>query len=265
MALTSDQRHRLSIRPATPDDAEIIHRSILDLARHVGELHKVESTSADLARHMLGRRPARFEGLIAEIAGEFAGMCLYFPSFSTWLGRPGVYVQDSLGRTALPRRQGRRGAAAACRRADPRQWRHLSCALPSMSEISARSASIRGWGSSHSDAEQIHAALRRRLHGAGRRRQPTRSGGIDESLLRGRAETPRPQGLPVERRAAAQPGKAGAGRTAAGRRARGGLRDRAAAGTTGWGRSLPSTRRNISISWSIFLRAGSASRARRPK
>ena len=44
-----------------------------------------------------------------------------------------------------------------------------------------------------------------------------------------------------------------------------GCDDRQAAGRSGWGRSPPSTLRNISISWSIFSRAGSASRARRPK
>ena len=42
---------------------------------------------------MSGPDPALY-GLVAEITGEYAGMCLYFRSFSTWHGRPGVYVQD---------------------------------------------------------------------------------------------------------------------------------------------------------------------------
>jgi ribosomal protein S18 acetylase RimI-like enzyme len=83
----------LLIRPATPDDAATIHNAILKMGEHLGIAHKIESTPDDLRRS--GLAPGRaFEGVIAEIAGEFAGMCLFFPSFSTWLGRPGVYVQD---------------------------------------------------------------------------------------------------------------------------------------------------------------------------
>ena len=85
-------RHLL-IRPATPDDAAMIHSAILKMGEHLGIAHKIESTPDDLSRD--GLAPGRaFEGLVAEIAGEFAGMCLFFPSFSTWLARPGVYVQD---------------------------------------------------------------------------------------------------------------------------------------------------------------------------
>ena len=83
----------VTIRPATPDDAPIIHRAILKMGEHLSAVHKIQSTPDDLARS--GLAPGRaFEGLIAEIGGEFAGMCLFFASFSTWLGRPGVYVQD---------------------------------------------------------------------------------------------------------------------------------------------------------------------------
>jgi ribosomal protein S18 acetylase RimI-like enzyme len=84
---------RVAIRPATPDDAAAVHAAILAMGEHLGLSHKIESVPADLARH--GLAPGRaFEGLIAEIGGEFAGMCLFFPSFSTWLGRPGIYIQD---------------------------------------------------------------------------------------------------------------------------------------------------------------------------
>ena len=91
--MTSALSPRPVIRPATLGDTQTLHRSILDLARHVGELHKVKSTPADFAHHMFGPDPA-LQGLVAEIAGGYAGMCLYFRSFSTWHGRPGVYVQD---------------------------------------------------------------------------------------------------------------------------------------------------------------------------
>ena len=84
---------QLLIRAATAADVATIHASILALGRFVGEERKITSKPADLAAHMFGDDPA-ITGLIAEIAGEYAGMCLYFRSFSTWLGRPGVYVQD---------------------------------------------------------------------------------------------------------------------------------------------------------------------------
>jgi ribosomal protein S18 acetylase RimI-like enzyme len=83
----------LHIRPATIDDAETIHAAILGIAEAVEELHKVKSTPDDMRRHGFGPKSA-FEALIAEVDGDFAGLCLFFPSFSTWQGRPGVYVQD---------------------------------------------------------------------------------------------------------------------------------------------------------------------------
>jgi ribosomal protein S18 acetylase RimI-like enzyme len=85
--------HDLTIRLAQPGDVEEIHRALLTLARHVGDVNKVKSTPDDLRRYGFGPDPA-FECLIAEIAGETAGICLFFRSFSTWFGRPGIYVQD---------------------------------------------------------------------------------------------------------------------------------------------------------------------------
>ncbi|WP_353643586.1 GNAT family N-acetyltransferase [Mesorhizobium sp. WSM2239] len=83
----------IRIRPATIDDADAIHAAILGIAQAVDELHKVKSTPDDIRRFGFGPNPA-FEALIAEVDGAFAGLCLFFPSFSTWHGRPGVYVQD---------------------------------------------------------------------------------------------------------------------------------------------------------------------------
>jgi ribosomal protein S18 acetylase RimI-like enzyme len=83
----------ITIRPARIEDAEAIHGSLLGIAETVGELHKVTSTPDDIRRYGFGTHTA-FEVLIAEIDSEFAGMCLYFPIFSSWMGRPGVYIQD---------------------------------------------------------------------------------------------------------------------------------------------------------------------------
>lgn len=83
----------LTIRPARLEDADTIHAALLGIAETVGELHKVVSTPEDIRRHGFGENPA-FAALIAETDSEFAGMCLYFPIFSTWRGKPGAFVQD---------------------------------------------------------------------------------------------------------------------------------------------------------------------------
>ena len=81
--------------PPSVDDAGCgdIFAALVGIADTVKERHKLKSTPDDIRRFGFGERPA-FETLIAEIDGQFAGCCLYFPSFSTWIGRPGVYVQD---------------------------------------------------------------------------------------------------------------------------------------------------------------------------
>ena len=83
----------VSIRPARAADAETIHAAIMGIADALGDPAKVTGTAEDLRRFGFGARPA-FAALIAEADGAFAGLCLSFPSFSTWYGRPGAYVQD---------------------------------------------------------------------------------------------------------------------------------------------------------------------------
>ena len=90
--MSTAQPH-IHLRPAAVVDAPYIHSALLGIARTVNELEKVRCEVADLIEYGFG--PDRhFETVIAEVDGVPAGMCLFFPSFSTWLGRPGVYVQD---------------------------------------------------------------------------------------------------------------------------------------------------------------------------
>lgn len=81
------------IRAGTIDDVGAIHAALLRLETHIGAHQEITSTAEDLRRFGFGDKPA-FSTLIAEVGGEFAGLCLHFPIFSTWMGRPGVYVQD---------------------------------------------------------------------------------------------------------------------------------------------------------------------------
>ena len=80
-------------RPATEADAETIVQAVRRLGHHVGTPEKGTSTADDIRRYGFGADPM-FECLIAEIGGAAAGVCIFFRSFSTFNGRPGVYVQD---------------------------------------------------------------------------------------------------------------------------------------------------------------------------
>lgn len=81
------------VRVATVDDVDEIHRMIVAIADATGAAGKVASTAADLAEHGFGEQPA-FTALIAVVGGAPCGLSLFFPSFSTWRGARGVYIQD---------------------------------------------------------------------------------------------------------------------------------------------------------------------------
>ena len=83
----------LHIRPARPDDAETIHRFIFELATYEGAPDAVEVTPAEL-RIPLGSATPPFECLIAELDGRPVGFAIFFPNYSTWRGRRGIYLED---------------------------------------------------------------------------------------------------------------------------------------------------------------------------
>jgi GNAT superfamily N-acetyltransferase len=83
----------VSIRRATPDDAATIHELIRALAAYEREPDAVRATPESLAEQMRGDRPP-FECLLAEDAGRAAGFALFFQSYSTWRGRPGIWLED---------------------------------------------------------------------------------------------------------------------------------------------------------------------------
>ena len=84
----------IRIRPATPDDAEAIAGFIRKLAIYEHEpVEKVKITPADIRRDGFGSN-RRFEVLIAEMNGAAVGFALIFPNYSTWEGKPGLYVED---------------------------------------------------------------------------------------------------------------------------------------------------------------------------
>jgi GNAT superfamily N-acetyltransferase len=83
----------LTIRPATPDDVPALVGLIKALAEYEQLSHEVTGTVEDLTRFLFGDR-SYAEALIAEVEGSVAGMALYFYNFSTFLMRPGLYLED---------------------------------------------------------------------------------------------------------------------------------------------------------------------------
>lgn len=82
-----------TIRPATAGDVPAILRLIRALAEYEKLLHEAVATEEDLRRTLFGAKPAA-EVLLAEQDGRAVGMALFFQNYSTFLGKPGIYLED---------------------------------------------------------------------------------------------------------------------------------------------------------------------------
>lgn len=89
----------LNIRPATPADAPIIASLVRELADYEQLLDEAKATPADFLRELESPNPV-IRVLIAEWDAEPAGFALYFFNFSTFVGRPGLYLEDLFVRPA---------------------------------------------------------------------------------------------------------------------------------------------------------------------
>ncbi|MFO1240307.1 MAG: GNAT family N-acetyltransferase [Sphingomonadaceae bacterium] len=83
----------LSVRAATKDDLNLIFRFICDLAEYERLRHEVYADVATLGQYLFGQRPMA-EVIIGEINGEPKGFALFFHNFSTFEGKPGLYLED---------------------------------------------------------------------------------------------------------------------------------------------------------------------------
>jgi GNAT superfamily N-acetyltransferase len=81
------------IRQATPDDVELIHSLIVELATYERAPEQVTGTREMLAESLFGDRPAA-EALIAERGDVPVGFALFHGTFSTWECRPGIWLED---------------------------------------------------------------------------------------------------------------------------------------------------------------------------
>ncbi len=83
----------LTIRPATEADVELILQFIRDLAEYEREPQSAVATREDIIRDGFRGIP-KFHVLIAEWDSVPAGFAFYFFNYSTWLGKPGLFLED---------------------------------------------------------------------------------------------------------------------------------------------------------------------------
>jgi GNAT superfamily N-acetyltransferase len=125
------------LRPAEPRDCAEIDRLIGELAAYEKLAHQKVGTPEGLRHALFGPRPAA-EALLAERHGRAVGFALYFTTFSTFLCKPGIYLEDvfvepahrgaGIGKAIL-----RRLAALAVERDCGRfEWRVLDWNEPSI-------------------------------------------------------------------------------------------------------------------------------------
>jgi GNAT superfamily N-acetyltransferase len=81
------------IRVAVPDDAATLVNLVRELAVYERLESHARATSDDFRAHLFGPNRAA-EAVIAEVKGEAVGFGLFFTTFSTFRGRPGIYLED---------------------------------------------------------------------------------------------------------------------------------------------------------------------------
>ena len=83
------------VRPAVPSDVPVVLHLVRELADYEKALHEVEASEGQLAAALVPDRgqPAVFAH-VAEADGEVVGVAIWFPSFSTWTGTHGIWLED---------------------------------------------------------------------------------------------------------------------------------------------------------------------------
>jgi GNAT superfamily N-acetyltransferase len=84
---------KLIVRPATSADVPTVFRLIEALAAYERLSHAVTGDIASLEEHLFGPRPC-VEALLAELDSQAAGFALFFQNYSTFLTKPGIYLED---------------------------------------------------------------------------------------------------------------------------------------------------------------------------
>jgi GNAT superfamily N-acetyltransferase len=126
----------ITIRPASPEDVPLVLKFIRDLARYERLEHEVSASEEQLHEALFGPRPYA-EVVFACDGGEPLGFALFFHNFSTFKGRPGIYLEDLFVRPeARGRGIGKRLLAHLARIAVERRCSRLEWAVLDWNEPS---------------------------------------------------------------------------------------------------------------------------------
>jgi GNAT superfamily N-acetyltransferase len=82
-----------TIRPAQPEDSATIANLVYELAVYEKLEHLAQASAEDFQLHLFGPRPYA-EAILAEIEGRPVGFAMFFPTFSSFRGQPGLYLED---------------------------------------------------------------------------------------------------------------------------------------------------------------------------
>jgi len=83
----------ITIRQANPEDAQAIYDMIYELAVYEKAPEEVVTTPNEIRESLFGA-DSKTEALICEAEGKPVGYAVFFTSYSTWLGRNGIYMED---------------------------------------------------------------------------------------------------------------------------------------------------------------------------
>ena len=83
----------MKIRLAQPSDVEDIHRLIYELAVYEKAPEEMVATIDQINTSLFNANPVAFCH-VAEVDGKVVGIALWFLNYSTWLGKPGIYLED---------------------------------------------------------------------------------------------------------------------------------------------------------------------------
>lgn len=151
----------ITTRPARPGDVPDILRLIVALAVYEHEPDAVHSSEESLAGTLFCDHPNVF-AILLEVDGRVRGLALWFLTFSTWTGRPSLYLEDLFvepelrgtgAGTVLLRALAREAKARGCARLD---WSVLDWNEPAMGFYRAIGANrVEGWQPWRIDGEAL--------------------------------------------------------------------------------------------------------------